>query len=466
MLSDTVGLWVTGGALALFAAVGVLGAGRHTDRDRYLTARGSQGAGALALSFFASALGTWILFAPPEVGTVAGLLGILGYAVGQGAAIAIFAWLGPAMRQRVPRGSTILEYVRHRFGRVAQTYVGAVSVFYMFVFLTAELTAIGLVLGLLAGVEPLVPIVAVAVATAAYTAYGGLPASLATDRWQGWLILGLVSLAAVAVLADVPSPGAGLREGGIGVLSGSGLETFVVLVIAIIAANLFHQGFWQRVWASRDDRSLIRGAVAGGWLIVPVVFAVGAAGALAAGEGLAEVPSLSFFALLEGLPSVILALVVALGVSLVASTTDTLQNSLTSLVAVDVGGGRLSFGPARLVTLLLTVPAAVIAVQGLSVLRLFLIADLLAATIAVPVFLGLWWRTTGAGMLAGAAAGLLAVIVVGWADEGSLVEGLRLLTLPEGLSLGAFLAAPLASGAVTLAVSLVGTPRGAPEAAR
>ena len=56
-------------------------------------------------------LGAWILFAPPEVGTFAGLLGIVGYAVGQGVAIAIFAWLGPEIRRRVPEGTTVLEWV-------------------------------------------------------------------------------------------------------------------------------------------------------------------------------------------------------------------------------------------------------------------------------------------------------------------------------------------------------------------
>lgn len=468
MIGGGVGLAVTFGALALFAAVGVLGARRlgFGTRDRYLTARGSQGTGALSLSFFASALGTWILFAPPEVGTFAGLLGILGYAAGQAAAIGIFAALGPAVRRRMPGGSTVLEFVRERFGRTAQGAVGGVSVFYMFIFLTAELTAIGGVLALLGGVDPLITVVAVAAATAAYTAYGGLPASLATDRWQGWLILGLVAFAAVAIGVEVSDPVEGLRAGGAGAVSRLGAETFGVLVIAIVAANLFHQGFWQRVWSARDDRTLVRGALGGAWLILPVVFAMGMAGALAVGAGTVEEPSLAFFSLLQGLPAVAVAVVVALGVSLVASTTDTLQNALTSLVAVDVAAGRVSFGAARLVTILLTIPAAVIAVEGLSVLRLFLIADLLAAMIAFPVFLGLWRRATTPAMLAGSAAGLVAVIGVGWVEAGTLYEGLRLLTLPQdliSLRLGAFVAAPIASGVVTAVLSLIRSRGGEPE---
>ncbi|HEX6207781.1 MAG TPA: sodium:solute symporter, partial [Actinomycetota bacterium] len=438
----------------------------HADRDRYLTARGTQGAGALTLSFFASALGTWILFAPPEVGTFGGLLGILGYAVGQAAAIAIFAWLGPLVRDRLPSGSTILGWVRGRFGPAASAVVVFVSVGYMFIFLTAELTAIGGVLGLLAGVDPLVPVLAVALATAAYTAYGGLPASVATDRWQGWLVLAFLAIAAGAVVVEIGSPVERLRAGGAGTVTRLGAETFVTLFIAIVAANLFHQGFWQRVWAARDRDGLVRGAIGGAALILPVVLATGLLGAMAAGAGRAETPSLAFFALLEGLPEPVLWIAVALAVALVASTTDTLQNGLASLAATEVGGRGISLGAARWLTVALTVPGAAIAVQGYSVLRLFLIADLLAAAIAAPVFLGLWRRATSTGVLAGAAAGIVGVVAAGWIATGDLLEGLRLLTLPPDrldLRLGAFAAAAAASTAVALLVAVLSPRAEAPS---
>jgi solute:Na+ symporter, SSS family len=461
VLSSTAGIAATLLALAGFAWIGVRAAARFGvgERDRYLTARASQGAAALALSFFASALGAWILFSPPEVGTFAGLLGVIGYAVGQAAAIAVFALVGPPVRARLPSGTTLLELVRRRYGGAAHGYVAAVSVLYMFVFLTAELTAIGGVLALLSGTDPLVAIVAVAAATAAYTAYGGLPASLATDRWQAWLVLGLAVLAAVAVAAEADAPLERVTAAEQEATLRTGAEVFVVLTIAIVAANLFHQGFWQRTWAARDDRTLRRGALAGAALIAPVVFLAGLAGMVAGGAGPVETPSLALFGLIEGLAAPVLAIVVVLAVGLVASSVDTLQNGLTALVATGVRGRRLGTGGARVVTILLTVPAAAIALEGISVLRLFLVADLLAATIALPVFFGLWRRTSRSAALAGAVAGVAGIVVVGWIGTGSLVEGLRLLTLPDGPSLDAFLAAPVASGAVTLAGSLVGRRR-------
>ena len=442
-------------ALGAFAAVGVRAARRGVSApDEYLAARGSQGATRLALSFFASALGAWILFSPPEVGTFAGLLGVAGYAVGQALAIGVFAVLGPLVRERTPGATTALSFVRARYGRIQHAYVAAVSVLYMFVFLTAELTAIGGAVSLLADVEPIVPIAAVAAATAGYTAYGGLPASLATDRWQAWLVLALVAVGAIAVGFHVDDPVGRARAGGLGTVTATGAEVAVVLVVAIVAANLFHQGFWQRVWAARDTGTLVRGALGGAALIVPVVALVGVGGAVAAGAKQLESPSLALFAVLTDASDALLALVVLLAVALVASTADTLQNGLTALVADVAGRRRLGLGGARAVTVLLTVPAAAIAVEGLSVLRLFLVADLLAATLALPVFLGLWSRARASAALAGAVAGLLAVVAVGWAGSGSFLDGLRLLTLPEGAALEPFLAAPLASGAVTLLGSL------------
>eukprot|EP01041_Mallomonas_annulata_P032531 gene32531-55025_t len=52
-----------------------------TSLDDYLTARGSQGATTLGLSFLASGLGGWILFVPPEIGAFVGPVALVGYAL-------------------------------------------------------------------------------------------------------------------------------------------------------------------------------------------------------------------------------------------------------------------------------------------------------------------------------------------------------------------------------------------------
>ena len=227
-----------------------------------------------------------------------------------------------------------------------------------------------------------------------------------------------------------------------------------MLIIAITAANLFHQGFWQRVWAAKSDQALRRGAVMGGLLVLPILFVLGLSGMVAAGGGQLEAPSLALFTLLDAMPRVFLALVIVLAVTLVASSVDTLQNALAALVAVDVSRGRLSIGGARLVTLALTVPAVVLATENVSVLRLFLVADLLAATIAIPVFLGLWKGATSVGTLAGCLTGLVGVVAAGWVVHGSIGDGFELVTLPNGAELAPFVGALVGSALAALVVAL------------
>lgn len=478
-MSPTLALALT---TAVMAVVGLVGAaaGRRAgaDRDVYLTARGSQGAWPLALSFFAAGLGAWILFTPAEVGATVGLAGVVGYAVAAGLPFLALAWLGPKVRAAAPAGVTLTDWIRLRFGRPMQAYVAVVSVFYMFIFLTAELTAIGGVVGLLTGAPErsalwLAPIAVVAAVTTAYTAYGGLPASMRTDRLQAWLILAIVPLAAVGIAGAVDAPAAAMRASGLLRPSGEGASAFVVLCIAVAAANLFHQGYWQRSWAAVDPATLVRGAVGGALLTLPVLLAVGLTGILARGAGVVPDPaldpaspvSIALFRLVAGAPVWLAAAVVALAVALVASSVDTLENALAATFAGDVAGGRITLGQARWLTVAVTVPAVALALANVSVLRLFLVADLLAAATVVPVFLGLDPRTDRRAALAGAVAGLAAVVLLGTVRDGSLAAGLRLLVLqsgPGGLDVGAFVVAPVAAAVVTI----VGSAAGRASAAR
>lgn len=454
MLESPVALAMIGVILALFIWVGVRARKMGADLEDYLQARNSQGAGVLGLSFLASGMGAWILFAPPEVGTGIGLVAVVGYALGAAGPYVAFSLLGRRIRDVVPRGHSITEFVRLRYGRVFFTYVGIISIGYMFIFMAAELTAVGGVTAILSGLDARIAVVAVAVATLAYTAYGGLRATLQTDRWQAWLLVSLLAVAFGAVVIDVPDAGSAFADSGLLGIDRLGVEVALTLVIAVVAANMFHQGYWQRVWAARDIPSLHRGAAIGAGMAVPVILIVGALGIIAAGAGL-EVgdPPIPFFALMASLPDWVVGLVLMLGVSLVASSVDTLENALGSIVVAE----RPSFSlrGAQAVTVLLVVPAAFIAFQGYSVLRLFLIADLLCAATVGPVLMGLWSRATGSAAIAGSAAGLIGAIVPGWVETGSVRDGVELATFPNAVpTLAPFFWSLVTASLVTFVVSL------------
>ncbi|MBW3602972.1 MAG: sodium:solute symporter [Actinobacteria bacterium] len=446
-------------SLGLFAWVGVRAARHRGDLEDYLVARDSQGPGVLSLSFLASGLGAWILFAPPEVGAVVGVDGVAGYAAAVAAPFAALAVFGRRLRRVLPAGHTLTEFVRLRFGRAFHVYVAGVSIAYMLVFIAAELTAVGGITATLSGLDPRVGVTAVAAVTLAYTAYGGLRASLRTDCWQGWLLLALVGVAAGALVAGVSVPARELTPTGLLAVDRAGVESGVTLVLAVTAANLFHQGYWQRVWAARDTRSLARGATLAAVGCVPVVALVGGIGIVAAGSGVPlGDPPVPFFALLAGLPGWVGLAVLVLAVSLVASSVDTLESGLAALVAVE--RPAMSLVAARAVTVALVVPTVVAALQGYSVLRQLLIADLLCATAVVPALLGLWRRATPAGALAGALAGLAGAVAPGALATGSITRGVLGATFPDAVpTLPPFLGAAVASAAVAVAVSLGGRRR-------
>lgn len=459
-LGPVLGVVLLVAALAASVVVGLRAArrGGEATTDDFVLARDSQPAGRLAWSFLASGLGAWILFAPPELGALLGAQAVVAYAVAAAAPFLVLAVVGPVVRRVLPGGSGLTELVAVRFGPAAGRVVAAVSVLYMGVFVAAELVAVGGLGSLLAGIPPAATVLAVVAATLAYTAIGGLRASLATDRWQGAAIVVLLGVVAAAVLSSIADPVTGARGRGLLDVDRPGLEVAATLLVAVTAANLFHHGYWQRVWAAADDRALRRGALAGAALTVPVVLVAGGAGVLAAATGVVEVPALSLFTLTAGLPTWVVAGVLVLGVVLVASSVDTIENGLAAIVVAERPSTSLS--RARLATVLVVAPAVATSLVVDSVLRLFLVADLLAAVLVAPALLALWRRTTTAGVVAGAVAGLAGTLVGGGVVAGGAGGALLAATFPGSVpTLPPFLGALVGGGLGTVAVSLV-TARG------
>ncbi|GAA0565610.1 sodium:solute symporter [Halomonas salifodinae] len=444
---------VLGAALLCFTFLGLRARRADGPLDDYVTARNSQGAQAIGLSFLASSMGAWILFAPPEIGAFVGPVALAGYAIGSSLPFIVLALYGPAIRRHLPEGRSIGEFAEACYGAGVRRWVSFVSVAYMACFLAAELTAIGAIAALLSEVPPTLVILGVALTTLIYTTLGGLRASLATDRWQAWLLLALLVLVGgVAWWGLPPMPSDAVMPS---IPTGSALSVALTLVIAVTAANLFHQGYWQRVWAAEDDRALGRGALLGGVSSLLVVMAIGGLGMLAAMHALPlGEPPIPFFALLIEAPAWLGLPALVLAVTLVASSVDTLQNAIASLAVASSGRRGLSVSGARLVTVALMVPVVWVALQGFSVLRLFLIADLLCAAILLPVLLGLWRRMSPLAAVAGGVAGLVGAVLPGWISLGSLGAGVLAATFPDSIpTLAPFLGALVASTLVSLLIA-------------
>ena len=300
----------------------------------------------------------------------------------------------------------------------------AVIVFYMFVFLSAELTGIAEAVRVLADTPLWTTALIVGLLTVAYTAYGGIRASIFTDGIQFVLILPLLvisfiaAVAALGGLGDAFEPVSEKSPQLLSLTHGAGIEFGFVLIIAVLAANMFHQGFWQRVYATRDERTLRRGFGIAALIVVPVIFLAGMLGVIAVGQDVVgDTASVALFSLVNDvMPQWAVAVVLVLALVLVMSSMDTLLNGIASVVTSDLArfkptlGGPALLRSSRTVTVVLIFPAIFIASQGYSVLYLFLIADLVCSAAVFPTFWGLYSKRFGGNA---AFASSIAGLVIG-----------------------------------------------------
>lgn len=176
-----------------FALVGVVHArAQRLSIEDYISARNSAGTSATTATLVASAMGAWILYSPAEAGTWGGLTALVGYGLGSAAPMLALIPLGGRMRALMPDGHSLTEFVWLRYGRGMYALTLGVMLFYMFVFLAAETTGIALAVRLVAQAPLPLTAALVGLATVAYTAYGGLPSTIFTDRIQAAVIMPLL----------------------------------------------------------------------------------------------------------------------------------------------------------------------------------------------------------------------------------------------------------------------------------
>jgi Na+/proline symporter len=321
----------------------------------------------------------------------------------------------------MPAGHALPEYVRHRYGRAMYAGTLAIMAFYLFVALSAQVTGMAFLVRLVADVPLWATAGVVLGATGAYTALGGLRASVVTDGVQAGLLLPLLAGGAALALWKTGGPAGlagGVAEQAPELLRWSfapGLQGGAALVIGIGAASLFNQGTWQRVYAAEGMGSLRTGFFVVAGVMAGTVGGTGLLGLAAVGEGAADPASTALFnLLLEGAPPGVGIGVIVLGLTLVMSSADTVLNALGSLGTVALrelrpeAGSSAYLRAARWTPVVLALPVYAIAAQGISVLYLFLIADLVCAAALVPVFGGLFsTRITNRAAVVGTTAGLV-----------------------------------------------------------
>ena len=384
----------------LFIFLGIFYSNKYKGINNYLVANRSIGTFSLTTSLVASALGAWILFGPASAATWGGIGAVIGYALGTAFPLFILIYLGEKLRKKYSKGKTLIEIVRIRFGKKLFKLILFLSVFYMTIFLIAELTAISILIKYISGTDLWITALIVIVSSLSYTLHGGLRASIFTDNIQ-FIIIGLLLLIGFSYLIQFNSNEFNfeyIKLNKPNLLDARYLPNFtagLTFFIAVAATNLFHQGNWQRVYAARDNKVLKKSLVISFLIIIPIVFLMGFSGLVAVSSDSEVISDLAFFSLLLKEQTLFLSIVIIiLGISLTISSIDTLINAISSLIIVD-GNNLLNikrdyFKLSKYIIMLLSIISFYVASQGLSILYLFLLADLFCCAAVLTIFVSFY----------------------------------------------------------------------------
>ena len=360
----------------LFALIGILYSKKYQNLSNYLTAGRNIESLSLTTSLVASALGAWILFGPASAATWGGIGSVIGYALGTAFPMIVFIFLGKKIRKVFPKGNTLTEFIHKKFGKRLFKLILILTIFYMFIFLCAEVTAVSMLVNYISGTPLWLTAIIVIITTLIYTLYGGLRASIFTDNLQFFIIL-ILLIFSIYYLFSTSLNNISLeivKNNSGHLLSSKYIPNYtagLTFFIAVAATNLFHQGNWQRVFAAKNNEILKKSLLFSFFIIITIVF---------------------FSILLKENVEFLSVVIIILAVSLTISTIDTLINAISSIAIVD---GKKIYKTmnkdsfllfSRVFIIILSIISLIIASKGYSILYLFLLADLLCCAAVFTVF--------------------------------------------------------------------------------
>ena len=406
----------------IFVILGIFYSKKYQGINNYLVAARSIETFSLTSSLISSALGAWILFGPASAATWGGIGAVIGYSLGAAFPLFILIYLGQKIRKLYPKGKTLIEVIRLRFGKKLFKLILFLSIFYMTIFMIAEVTAISILIKYISGTALWITALIIIASSLVYTLYGGLRASIFTDNIQ-FIVFSLLLLVGFSYLISFNSNEFNfefIKNNKPYLLSSSYLSNFtagLTFFIAVAATNLFHQGNWQRVYAAKNERVLKNSLIISFIIIIPIIFIMGFSGLVAVSQNNNVIPDLAFFSILlkEQIFSLSIIILV-LAISLTVSSIDTLINAISSLIVVDgskivkLKGNYLKIS--KKIIIFLSLIAFLVASKGISILYLFLLADLFCCAAVLTVFYsfydnGIKERNAYLSIIIGLAVGLL-----------------------------------------------------------
>jgi len=303
-----------------------------------------------ATSIAASWIWAPALFVSVQFAYEKGLPGIFWFTFPNIIALALFIFLAPKIREKLPNGYTLPQWIRYKLKseRVHKMYLFPYF-FYQLMAVTVQLFAGGSLLYLITGIPLITGMIIMALIVLIYSFISGLESSIVTDFVQ--FILIILGVVIVVPWAIINAGGWSSVGAGLGGLSGQFRNIFdpgvafsfgIVTAIGLISGAISDQQYWQRAFAIKKKNlipSFLFGAIMFG--IVPI--ALSALGFLAANNSLGislpantDVSMIGVITVTQLLPEIAIVLFIIMLLSALMSTLDSSLNATSSLFVTDV----------------------------------------------------------------------------------------------------------------------------------
>ena len=382
-----------------FIALGYSNSKKISNNRNYIVGNRDENSFSLTASLTASALGAWILFGPASAATWGGIGAIIGYSLGTAAPMFFLYNFGPKIRKEFPDGLTLTQFIEKRFGIGILKISLFLILFYLTIFLIAEVTAIASLLNFISKVPLWITSGITLTICLLYILRGGFKLSIITDKYQFIFIVVMILFSLLTILGNTDlSNYEIIKKNSPNLINVNYLPNYtagLTFFIAVASTNLFHQGNWQRVFSAKNNLVLKRSLIISSIIIFLIIFWMGFTGLISYSLNPKVIPDLAFFDLmLNEKKSLTIIAILILALSLTLSTIDTLINAISSLIIVNgkqiskkLDGKKIKH-KTNLIILLLSLLVFIIASKGYSILYLFLLADLLCCAAVITIFYG------------------------------------------------------------------------------
>ncbi len=381
-----------------FIGLGYQSLKKTTDSRNYIVGNRDEDIFSLTTSLAASALGAWVLFGPASAATWGGFGAVIGYALGSATPMLLLYNFGPKIRKEFPRGLSLTEFIKKRFGLGILKISLFLILFYLVIFLIAEVTAIAFLLNFISKTPLWITAGITLIICLLYILRGGLKLSIITDKYQFIIIATLILISLILIVGNLEANSFQLiKENSPNLVSSKYLPNYtagLTFFIAVAATNLFHQGNWQRVFAAKNNQILKKSLIYSSLITFLIVLWMGYTGLISYSLNSKVIPDLAFFNLILSNSYLLIISILVLALALTLSTIDTLINAISSILLVNGNQiGKSIFGKSlknktNYIIILISIFVFVIASRGFSILYLFLLADLFCCAAVVTIFYG------------------------------------------------------------------------------